>query len=123
IELHYLSHVGYEHTSTWSNINGTVRNSCNHGNCASTITYRMTCSGTAGVDYHEFDTTLNSPTSPACTTPYNWNSTGGGHNCHDDSVRQIWGMEYGPQGASNTGVCNNTASHWYGPTSCTISSW
>jgi hypothetical protein len=109
-----------DHSATVTNISGTVRVSCNHGTCASSMGQWCTGGGTGGVDYHEYNGGTG-VASPGCTTPYNWDS-GGNHNCHDDSVRQMWGMQYGSQGGSTSGVCNNSATHWKGP-SCNTTSW
>ncbi|MBL8715821.1 MAG: hypothetical protein JNL79_07480 [Myxococcales bacterium] len=126
IELHgkWIIWGVAEHTATWSNVNGVIRDNCQHGNCASSMSHWCTATGTGGAQYTESSTSNSGSfaNSGNCTTNYNWNSTGGGHNCHDDSVRAIWGVKYGPQGTSTSGVCNNSASHWYGP-SCTTTSW
>jgi hypothetical protein len=112
-----------EHTTAYVNINGTVKNTCNHGTCASSMTHRCntTAKAASAVLYYEMSTSQS--VSGNCTTGYNWNSTGGGHNCHDDTVRGLWGFRYGSQGGSTTGVCNNGASHWYGPDNCSVTSW
>ncbi len=111
-----------EHSATWRNINGTVYDACNHGSCASAMSHWCTASGSNTSNAGNERSTSNSSVTANCSTGYNWNSTGGGHNCHDDSVRTLWNQKYGPQGASNTGVCNNGTSHWYGP-SCGVTSW
>lgn len=110
-----------EHSATWTNINGAVYNSCNHGSCASTMGLSCTGGGGGGVDYHEYSQSNGSVNAPGCTTPYNWSSSGN-HNCHDDSVRQMWGMQYGSQGGGTSGVCNNGAIHFYAP-GCNTTSW
>ncbi|NUP97163.1 MAG: hypothetical protein HUU28_13470 [Planctomycetaceae bacterium] len=123
IELHgkWIIWGVAEHTATWSNVNGVIKDNCQHGSCASSMSHWCTASGTGATQYVEMSTS-NSSVTGNCTTSYNWNSTGGGHNCHDDSVRAIWGVKYGPQGSSTSGVCNNGASHWYGP-GCNETSW
>ncbi len=126
IEVHgkWIIWLVAEHTATWSQVNGVTVNSCNHGNCASSMSHWCTTSGAGGARYYETSGSNSGSfaNSSNCTTNYNWNSTGGGHNCHDDSVRAVWGVKYGAQGASNAGVCNNGASHWYGP-GCNETSW
>jgi hypothetical protein len=110
-----------EHSATWSNVNGVIKDNCQHGACASSMGRVCTATGTGGVQYVEMSTS-NASVTGNCTTSYNWNSTGGGHNCHDDSVRAVWGVKYGSQGSSTSGVCSNGASHWYAP-SCNETSW
>jgi hypothetical protein len=114
-----------EHTASYSNINGVSKNSCNHGTCASSMSHwcNTTAKSASAVHYYKTDCSSTGCVGTGnCTTGYNWNSTGGGHNCHDDTVRALWGFKHGSQGGSTSGVCSNGASHWYGP-SCSTSSW
>ena len=123
IELHkkWIIWGVAEHSATWSNVNGVLKDNCQHGNCASAMSLVCTTGGTGGAQYTEMSTS-NSSVTGNCLTTYNWNSTSGGHNCHDDSVRAMWGMVYGPQSDGYSGVCNNGASHWYAP-GCSETSW
>jgi hypothetical protein len=117
-----------EHSTTWANIWGTVYVSCNHGPCASwgEVSYKCTAWGSGGVNYQEtasasgwnVNTSVNWP---GCLTPYSWTSWGN-HNCHDDTVRQLWGVRYGWQGDGYSGVCNNGAGHTGAP-NCDTNSW
>ncbi len=109
IEIHeecIFACIGH-HSAHYSNNSGTVVNACNHGSCASSMGERCQISGTATTYYGS-----------NCSTSYNWSSNGN-HNCHDDTIRAVWGLRWGAQG---TGVCNNTATHWHSP-DCTTTSW
>jgi hypothetical protein len=99
------------HSATWSNINGGSYVTCNHGSCASSPDMWYSCTTwqkawNADVRY--------------CSTGYQWDSNWN-HNCHDDTVLQLWSFQYGPQDTWG-GVCNNGAIHW-DPPSCGTGSW
>lgn len=98
------------HSAHWSNNDGYVINACNHGDCASSMGEKCQISGTA-----------TSYGGSNCGTAYNWSSNGN-HNCHDDTIRAVWGLRYGAQGSNTSGVCNNGSSHYFSP-SCTDTSW
>jgi hypothetical protein len=121
IELHRKSiMLGLgEHSATWANVNGVVYDNCNHGSCASSMGYKCTTYG-GGALYWE-GSTSNGWRGGTCLTSYNWTSWGN-HNCHDDSVKQMWGVVYGTQGTDYDGVCDNGAGHKSAP-SCWESSW
>jgi hypothetical protein len=102
-----------DHSSVEVDGNGFVLYSCNHGRCA----YQMgnvSCQGTGSADDEQVEgaTDYNTVTN-ACTTPYNWNSGGGTHNCHDDSMMECYGVKYGWQ-SSTGGVCQGL-NWWLAP--------
>lgn len=83
---------------------GAVVDSCQHGTCAGGMS-KVTCSGSgSGGTFHQDTTTSISWWNGACLTSYDWNSGGGQHNCHDDSMNAAYGIKYGPQ-HSTLGVC------------------
>ncbi len=83
---------------------GAVVDSCQHGTCAGGMS-KVTCSGSGGGGYFHQDSTGNiSSINGACLTSYDWNSGGGEHNCHDDSMMSAYGIKYGPQ-HTTLGVC------------------
>jgi hypothetical protein len=108
-----------EHSATWANVWGTIYDNCNHGSCASSMGEKCRTYG-SGTMYWE-GSTSNGWRGGTCLTSYNWTSWGN-HNCHDDSVRQMWGVVYGAQGGDYDGVCDNGAGHKTAP-SCWESSW
>jgi hypothetical protein len=100
------------HSATWANINGSSRVTCNHGDCASWSS--MSNSSMCGGMVWNADTRY-------CSTAYQFDSYGN-HNCHDDTVLQLWSFKYGPQDTWG-GVCNNYVSHVWAPSGCYVTSW
>ena len=102
-----------EHSSVEVDGNGFTLYSCNHGTCA----YGMggvSCQGSGAGGYFESEgTTCLTCVTGGCLTPYDWNSGGGTHNCHDDSTLQGWGVKYGFQPQTG-GVCNGQ-NWWMAP--------
>jgi hypothetical protein len=91
--------------------------SCNHGACAYSMgSVSCQASGLTGGCFQAEGSGSTGQVQGGCQTPYNWNSGGGTHNCHDDSTLQGWGARYGCQ---NTGggkglVCNGQ-NWWLAP--------
>jgi hypothetical protein len=102
-----------DHSSVEVDGNGFVLYSCNHGRCAYDMG-SVGCSGTGTADNEQVEgaTDINT-VSGACSTPYDWNSGGGTHNCHDDSMMECYGVMYGWQDTVN-GVCQGL-NWWLAP--------
>jgi hypothetical protein len=83
---------------------GAIIDACQHGTCAGGMS-KITCYGSGGGGYmhQEWSQSLYSNYG-ACLTSYSWNSGGGTHNCHDDSMMTGYGIKYGPQ-HTTLGVC------------------
>lgn len=92
---------------------GAIYDGCQHGSCAGSMG-SISCrgSGSGGTFQRETSTNLTSYTS-GCLTSYNWNSGGGTHNCHDDSMMAGYGIKYGMQ-SQTAGVCQGL-NWWYAP--------
>lgn len=88
-----------------------VHDFCNHGSCAG----RMDRSGLlqyyeAIQDYHP------AWTAQTCDTHYDWDSSGGGHNCHDDSRLQMNDFVYGRAIGGAQYWCNDSSTDkWKAP--------
>jgi hypothetical protein len=113
LEIRYQNIFGGtgQHSATWSNINGYSYVTCNHGSCAN------------GSDMYYMCTTWQKSlyaTVPYCTSYYWWDSEYG-HNCHDDTVLQLWGFKYGT-GSGSGGLCNDQWKHFVAP-NCGTTSW
>ncbi len=96
---------------------GAIYDACQHGTCAGSMG-SISCrgSGSGGWFQREMSTsigTVNAAGTGACSTPYGWNSGGGKHNCHDDSMMVGYGIRYGMQ-STTAGVCQGQ-NWWYGP--------
>jgi hypothetical protein len=102
-----------DHSAVEVDGNGFILYSCNHGGCAYTMgSVSCTGSGSSGDTQIEGTGSLTQETG-ACTTSYNWNSGGGTHNCHDDSMMEGYSVIYGWQ-STTAGVCQGL-NWWMAP--------
>lgn len=100
-------------TAVWGRSGTTwyyFHSSCNHGGCATSITFNCTLATSA----------VNNTTwiYPTCLTGYSWTSNDG-HNCHDDTRDQLRAMALGQPGDGYVRWCDNDdhasdISHWPG---------
>lgn len=98
----------YEWVGSWS----TVVNFCNHGSCASGMSQSSYLPYSEALsDYHP------AWTAQTCSTHYHWDSSDGGHNCHDDSRRQMMNFVYNRFPARNSYHCsdNTGTNRWKAP--------
>ena len=105
-----------EHSATYSKKGSTIINACNHGRCALEMERKCQINGSPASEQYGDE---------SCTTQYFWNSGwwfGPRHNCHDDTMRAVWGMRFGSQGSPDSGVCANDDIHITTP-DCTTADW
>lgn len=85
---------------------------CNHGSCASSMDQdgMLQYSEPVVADYHP------AWTAGTCGTHYDWDSGGGGHNCHDDSRRQMNDFVYSRALSRTSYWCNDSSTNkWKAP--------
>jgi hypothetical protein len=88
-----------------------VHDFCNHGTCASS----MDRHGILQWNEPTVDTT-RSWTAQTCGTHYDWDSGGGGHNCHDDSRMQMNNFVYNRQLSRTSYWCADSSTNkWKAP--------
>jgi hypothetical protein len=106
----------YEWISRWS----VIHDFCNHGDCASSMSQQSFLNfNEAVVDFKP------SWTAQTCNTGYHWDSSNGGHNCHDDSRRQMMNFVYSRYPARNAYHCsdNTDTNRWVEPRSNGSRNW
>lgn len=104
----------------WKGYWAGVHDFCNHGDCASTMDRQSFLQYNEAIDdYHP------SWTAQTCNTGYHWDSSNGGHNCHDDSRRQMMNFVYNRFPARNAYHCsdNTSTNRWVEPRSNSSRYW
>ena len=82
--------------------------SCNHGACANASSMSTHCTSSL---FHDDGTHTRFFYSAGCTTSYSAFSTGGGHNCNDDSELQGKAITHDQTQSTTDGSCSSKALH------------
>jgi hypothetical protein len=89
--------------------------SCNHGACAHGDSSMGTkCTRTSGARSNSKPPFQNGYNG-ACSTPYDWNSGSGKHNCNDDSTVQMYNVHYNSTYSTTGGCCGSSSINDYSP--------
>ncbi len=86
--------------------------SCNHGNCANASSMSTHCTSPLFSDDGSYSRYFYPD---GCTTPYGWDSTGGKHNCNDDSELQGRAVTKDRLQSTTGGSCSSAGLHDYAP--------
>jgi hypothetical protein len=106
----------YEWVGSWR----AVHNFCNHGSCANEMSEHGFLPWYEAVnDYSP------SWTAQTCGTGYHWDSSNGGHNCHDDSRRQMMNFVYNRYPSRSSYHCsdNTSTNRWKSPRANASRDW
>lgn len=123
----------YEWIGQWN----AVHNFCNHGECAGSPNPYCAPGATGGrcgesmseasyLPYYEAVQDYKPAwTAQTCSTGYHWDSSNGGHNCHDDTRRQMSNFVYNRFPARNAYHCsdNTSTNRWKAPVANSSRHW